>query len=94
MTQFLPYAYAFFASVVIFVVYYIGKNILAGMRHIDQEVLVEFWNGRLRNRSEAEYRLVVNHLASCEDCRDRLDEITQNSKTRHNVDEGIIVRKF
>lgn len=90
----MPYIYAFIGSLVLYVIYYIGKQIFASLRHIEEDMLIEFWNGRLRTKNEAEYRRVVTHLASCNSCRARLDDITQNNKARHNVDAGMINRKF
>lgn len=82
------------ACILATIVFRIARQILANMRHVDQETLVEFWNGRLRKNSESSYRRVVNHLGTCQECRDRLDDITQNNKARHNVDEAMITRRF
>lgn len=88
------YVSAIAAAILAVIVFRIGRQLLASMRHVDPDTLIEFWNGRLRKRSEEEYRRVVNHLGTCQDCRDRLDDITQNNKARHNVDDGIITRRF
>ncbi|PHI21133.1 hypothetical protein CEQ90_03680 [Lewinellaceae bacterium SD302] len=94
MSSLYVYGYILFTSAIIFVIYLISKQLLATRRHIEEENLEDFWNGRLRNRSEDEYRRVVNHLGVCDECQARLDDITQNNKARHNVDEGIITRRF
>lgn len=86
--------YVIFTTTILFVVYLIAKQLMASRRHPAEEILIEFWNGRLRNRSEDEYRRVVNHLGTCEACQAKLDDITQNNKTRHQIDEGIITRRF
>lgn len=82
------------ACVLAMIVFRIGRQMLAAMRHVDEDVLIDFWNGRLRKKSEESYRQVVNHLGNCQACRDRLDDITQNNKARHNVDDAMISRRF
>lgn len=72
----------------------IAQQIIASWRHVDEEVLVDFWNGRLQKNDEKEYRRVVAHLGNCQACRDRLDEITQQNKTRYGIDDHLISRKF
>lgn len=76
------------------IIFRIGRQLLASTRCIEEETLIDFWNGRLRKESEEEYRRVVNHLGTCQKCRDRLDDITQNNKARHNVDDAMISRRF
>ena len=82
------------ACVLATIIFRMGRQLIAGTRCIEEETLIEFWNGRLRKKSEENYRRVVNHLGSCEQCRDRLDDITQNNKARHNVDDSMISRRF
>lgn len=92
--DYLDYRYIIAACILAAIVFRIGRQLLATLRHVDQETLIEFWNGRLRRQSEESYRRVVNHLGTCQECRDRLDDITQNNKARHNVDDGMISRRF
>lgn len=72
----------------------IARQIWSSRRHAEEEVLIDFWNGRLQRNNEKEYRRVVTHLGNCKRCRDRLDDITQNNKTRHNIDDHLISRRF
>lgn len=72
----------------------IGQQIVASWRHADEETLVDFWNGRLQKNDDKEYRRTVAHLGNCQKCRDRLDEITQQNKTRYGIDDHLISRRF
>lgn len=82
------------AVLLLFIGWRMLRRILAANRHVSDADLIDFWNGRLRARSEAEYRRVAEHLSHCQYCRDRLDDIIQNNKARHNVDESFISRRF
>ncbi len=88
------YVLSLAAAVLLFVIYWIGRQILATYRHVEEAVLLDFWNGRLQKNDENTYRRVVTHLGSCDKCRQRLEEITQQNKTRYGIDDQLISRRF
>ncbi|MEL6356598.1 MAG: hypothetical protein AAFQ37_06640 [Bacteroidota bacterium] len=88
------YILLLFAMGMLLTVIRIGIQIVKSWRHVDEKTLIDFWNGRLQKNDEREYRRVVTHLGNCQRCRDRLDDITQNNKTRHNIDDHLISRRF
>lgn len=90
----ITYILLFFAAALLLTVIRIGGQIISSYRHVEEETLIDFWNGRLQKRNEKEYRRVVSHLGNCSACRDRLDEITQQNKTRYNIDDHLISRRF
>jgi hypothetical protein len=88
------YLIIIFSAGLFLIVIKIGQQIIASWRHVEEETLTDFWNGRLQKKDDKEYRRVVNHLGSCQACRDRLDEITQQNKTRYGIDDQLISRRF
>jgi len=88
------YILLFLSGALLLVVIRIARQIIASWRCVEEDVLIDFWNGRLQSKDEKEYRRVVSHLGNCQACRDRLDEITQNNKTRYKVDDHLISRRF
>ena len=74
-------------------IYYIGREVLGSFRHPDDEDLVDYWNGSLQAEDRAAFRQVSEHLASCADCRDRLDEIRKTHKGQ-GFDAPMIERKY
>ncbi|NJB84488.1 hypothetical protein GGR26_000233 [Lewinella marina] len=57
------------------IIYKIGREVLGSFRHPDDEDLLEYWQGITREEDRSAYRQISEHLASCDRCRDRLDEL-------------------
>lgn len=57
------------------IIYKIGREVLGSLRHPDDEDLLEYWQGITREEDRSAYRQISEHLASCDSCRDRLDEL-------------------
>jgi len=70
-------------------VYFILRRIYAiyqGYQCFDDEILKDFFNGRL-NREEDLRRSVVNHLGVCEKCQQRLYDLQEGDGVeQHLVD--------
>lgn len=88
------YVLAIAATVLIYLIYKIGQHITATYRHVEEENLLDFWNGRLQKNDAEAYRRTVAHLGSCEKCKQRLDTITQQNKTRYGIDSKMISKRF
>ncbi|MGB3798517.1 MAG: hypothetical protein WA952_01810 [Lewinella sp.] len=63
------------AAVAAAIIYRIGREVMGSFRHPDDEELLDYWNGYTRDDDRAAYRQISEHLASCDECRDRLDEL-------------------
>ena len=63
------------AAVAAALIYRIGREVVGSFRHPDDEELLDYWNGVTRDTDRAAYRQISEHLATCEACRDRLDEL-------------------
>ena len=74
-----------------YLVYRIGRNIMATYRHADEEELRDYWSGRLEKNAPAAYRRLRDHLVGCEACRDLLNEVR---KTERREMESVFKRKF
>lgn len=72
---FLPMGIYFIAAVAAAIIYRIGREVMGSFRHPDDEELLEYWNGVTRDVDRGAYRQISEHLASCDECRDRLDEL-------------------
>ena len=60
-------------------IYYIGKEVMGSFAHPSDETLAQYWSGELKRVDGKTYRQTTEHLATCTDCRDRLDEVRKNS---------------
>lgn len=69
----------FVVAVAAAIIYRIGREVLGATRHPTDEELADFWAGRLKDRP-ADQRRISQHLGTCADCRDRLDEIRRTSE--------------
>ncbi len=76
----MPTALLLLAAVTAYLLYRIGREVLSGNRHLDEEELVDYHSGRLAAEDRSEYRRISEHLANCEECRARFDEIVINTK--------------
>jgi len=76
-----------------FIIYYIGREVLATFRHVSDQELEDFWAERIRKENPKAHRRISEHLASCKACRDRLDEVRQTS-TGPGVEGPMIERKY
>lgn len=56
-------------------IYYIGREVVGSFRHPDEEDLLDYWNDVTKTENRSAYRQISEHLATCEKCRDRLDEL-------------------
>ena len=63
------------AAVAAALIYRIGREVVGSFRHPDDEELLDYWNGVTREADRGAYRQISEHLATCESCRDRLDEL-------------------
>lgn len=68
------YIVAICLTLMAFLVFRMGRQILATYQHVDEETLREFWTGKLK-KSDPEHRRVITHLGHCEKCRDLFDRI-------------------
>lgn len=66
-------------AVVATIVYYIGKEVVGAYAHVSDENLLAFWNGTLKAKDRKAFRRTTEHLATCVECRDRLDEIRKTN---------------
>ena len=57
------------------IIYKIGREVMGSFRHPDDEELLDYWNEVTKTEDRAAYRQISEHLATCEECRDRLDEL-------------------
>lgn len=75
------------------IVYYIGKEVVAAFRHLSDEELADFWAGRTKKADVNTFRRMSEHLGSCDNCRDRLDEI-RRTEAGPGADAPMIERKY
>ena len=79
--------------VAIAIIYHIGKEVIGAFRHLNDEELADFWAGRTKKSDPKAQRRFSEHLGSCSDCRDRLDEI-RKSEAGPGADAPMIERKY
>ncbi|MEM1359439.1 MAG: hypothetical protein AAGF89_14630, partial [Bacteroidota bacterium] len=75
------------------IIFYIGREVLGAFRHPSNEELQDYWSGKLRSSDPKAFRRISEHLASCEMCRDRLDEI-RKYHAGPGADAPLIERKY
>lgn len=63
------------AAVAAAIIYRIGREVWGSYRHPEDEELLDYWQGFTKTEDRAAYRQISEHLGSCEQCRDRLDEL-------------------
>ncbi|WP_420459304.1 hypothetical protein [Neolewinella sp.] len=63
------------AAVAAAIIYRIGREVVGSFRHPDDEELLDYWNDVTKTEDRSAYRQISEHLATCEQCRDRLDEL-------------------
>lgn len=63
------------AAVAAALIYRIGREVIGSFRHPEEEELVDYWNEFTKTENPSAYRQISEHLATCDKCRDRLDEI-------------------
>ncbi len=61
------------------IIYYIGREVIGSFSHLPDETLRRFWSGELQRTEPKAFRQATEHLATCNDCRDRLDTIRRNN---------------
>ena len=84
----MPTAVLLLVVVSLFIIYRIGREVFASRRHLTEEELLDYHQGRLAAEDRAAFRRVSAHLADCEACRDRFDEIVIRTKGQggHYID--------
>lgn len=75
------------------IIYYIGREVLGAFRHPAEEDLIAYWDGSLKAEDRKTHRRISEHLASCDGCRDRLDEI-RDEHAGPGADAPFIERKY
>ncbi|MEM6771255.1 MAG: hypothetical protein AAF597_11790 [Bacteroidota bacterium] len=75
------------------IIFYIGKEVLGAFQHPTDEELIDYWSGRMEATDRKAYRRISEHLASCEECRDRFDEIRKRN-AGPGADAPMIERKY
>lgn len=75
------------------IIYYIGKEVLGAFRHLTDEELLDYWAGRTKAEDRKAQRRFSEHLGSCEQCRDRLDEIRKEN-SGPGADAPMIERRY
>lgn len=65
-----------------YLLYRIGREVLATRRHLDEEELRDLHAGRLAAEDRAAFRRASQHLSDCAQCRDRFDRIVVETKGR------------
>lgn len=70
-----------------FVLYRIGKQIYLTYRHVDEDTIRAFWNGRLKNSDPDAYRQVVTHLGHCDKCQALLEAIRKGKPIEDHLVE-------
>ena len=61
------------------IVYYIGKEVVGSFSHPTDETLANYWSGQLKRSDTKAYRQTTEHLATCANCRERLDAIRKHN---------------
>lgn len=80
-------------AVAVALIYFIGKEVIGAFRHPSDEEMVDYWNESLKARDKKAHRRISEHLATCEACRDRLDE-TRKNNAGPGADAPFIERKY
>lgn len=75
------------------IIYYIGKEVIGAFRHLSDEELIDFWAGRIKKQDAKAFRRMSEHLGSCDQCRERLDEV-RDREAGPGVDAPLIERKY
>ncbi|MCP9234910.1 hypothetical protein [Lewinella sp. JB7] len=63
------------AAVAGYIIFRIGREVMGSFRHPDDEELLDYWNEVTKQEDRSAYRQISEHLATCNECRDRLDEL-------------------
>ena len=63
------------AAVAAAIIYRIGREVMGSFRHPEDEELLDYWHDITKTENRSAYRQISEHLATCEQCRDRLDEL-------------------
>ena len=75
------------------IIYYIGKEVAGSFSHLSDDQLARFWSGDLKRSDGKAYRRATEHLATCDACRDRLDDI-RKSNPGPGAADPMISRKY
>lgn len=67
------------AAVAAALIYRIGREVVGSLRHPEDEELLDYWRGHTKREDASAYRQISEHLASCDRCRDRLDELRRRA---------------
>ena len=87
----MPTALLLLTVVTAYLLYRIGRDVLAGNRHLEDDELHAYHSGHLAREDRAEYRRISEHLAHCAACRDRFDRIVISAKGQSG---NYLERKF
>ncbi|OAV45978.1 hypothetical protein [Lewinella sp. 4G2] len=83
----------FVGAVAAAIIYYIGREVVGSFAHPSDGDLVKYWNGDLKRSDAKAFRRVSEHLATCTDCRDRLDEV-RNTHAGPGAADPMINRRY
>lgn len=75
------------------IIYFIGKEVIGAFRHPSEDELADYWSGDMQASDKKAFRRTSEHLGSCDDCRDRLDEVRKNNRGPGS-DAPMIERKY
>ena len=90
----MSYSLLLVAAVAAFLIYRIGRVLLSNFRHVTDEELEEYWSGNMTRYDRAGYRRVSEHLATCQDCRDRFEKLTERPGSGPITGAGMIQRRY
>ena len=75
------------------IIYYIGREVAGSYHHPTDDQLIKYYGGELQRSDRRQFRQISEHLATCEDCRDRLDAIRRNNPGPGAADP-LITRRY
>ena len=61
------------------IIYYIGKEVVGSFGHPTDDTLTRYWSGELQRTDQKSYRRTSEHLATCNECRARLDDVRKSN---------------
>ena len=75
------------------IVYYIGREVMGSFRHLPDNKLASYWSGDLKRSDGKAFRQATEHLATCDQCRERLDEVRKKNPGP-GADDPMINRRY
>ena len=90
----MSYSFLLVAAVATFLLYRIGRVLFSSFRHVTDEELEDYWSGDLARSDRTSFRRVSEHLATCEECRERYERLTDRPGSGPITGAGMIQRRY